>query len=382
LKSLSGRIGPLLLLLLLCNCQPRSCSTPSKQIGIGPEDILPEEIFSNPSSTPSQGSGVQKKLLTREKKQRSRKYPSWQAPDKDFSKALKTPLGYRRVITTQVSPGVIYKQFEQGSKTPANPLQTVRALLIHPKAFPRIKILFSDKMDHPLYARTVMKRPNLAAMMSWCFFGRIPAGDMIGARCKDQGFNCQPGIYHRSEQRTGKDINKRYTLAINHPGQLRIFRGGLGADSKRWYKMAMGGGILLFDNQKTLPLYEAVGRPEYLRFYTHPYYNHSDIVANGQAGYPHRATPRSAAGSLSGGSLVLVNVGEGQYRFKGGITPPKLAKILKEMGLTKAILYDGGGAPQMLVKNQQGRQLVRTAPENTPVSNYEYNYAYLTLQHP
>lgn len=363
-----NRLIYLFLLLLLCHCEPQSCSLRSDRFTIEPDDILSEELFHYPETTTK---------FTRETEN-----PSWQAPNQAYSQALKTPLGYRRVITTQISPGVIFKQFEHGSKIPADPRQTIRALLIHPKAFTHLQVLFSDRMDHPLYAQKVMQRHDLAAMMSWCFFGRIPAGDILGLRCLDQGLNCRSGIYYRSEQRTGKDINQRYTLAINHPGQVRVFRGGLGSDSGRWYRLAMGGGVLLFDKEKAIPLYESVGTSQYLRFYTHSHYNHVDIVSNGQAGYPHRATPRSAAGMLPGGSLVLINVGEGQYRFKGGITPPQLAKVMKEMGLSKAILFDGGGAPQMFVKNQQGRIVVHTAPENTRTSNYEYNYAYLTLSHP
>lgn len=361
------RLWLLLLLLLFCQCQPQSCSSYQPRMNIRPEDVF--------ELTPQE-------KQTRLAEQDLAQLTQWQAADPQFAGALGTPLGYRRVITTQIMPGVVFKQFERGSKTPADPRYTIRALMIHPKAFKQLQVLFSDRMDHPLYSRTVMHRPGLMAMMSWCFFGRIPAGDMIGLRCEDQGRYCRPGIYYLSEKRTAKDINQRYTLAINHPGQIRIFRGGLGPNSRRWYRLAMGGGVLLFDRDKALPLYAAVGHAQYARLFTHPYYNHADIVRKGQAGYPDRAAPRSAAGMLSGGSMVFVNVGEGQYRFKGGITPPQLAKVLKEMGLVKALLYDGGGAPQMLVKGAQGRILVRTSPENTHTSNYEYNYAYLTLQRP
>jgi len=300
--------------------------------------------------------------------------------EKAFADALKTPPGYRRVRTLPVSDGVVFRQFEWGNQNPPDPRYTLRTLLIHPRAFGRLQVLFSDHFDRPLYTQTVLDRPEVQALMSWCFFGRIPAGDMIGLRCSARGQNCIPGIYHQASQRTGKDLNKRYTVAINHPGQVRIFRGGLGPDSRRWYRLAMGGGMLLFDREQAPTLYYAVGRPNYNQFFTSPTYNHHDIVKKGQAGDPQRAAPRSAMGTLPGGSLVFTNLGEGKFRFQGGAHPARMAWLMREMGLNRAVLFDGGGAPQMIVKTPRGRQLVRTYPEHTQTSSYLSNYAFLTLK--
>lgn len=366
----SSRWLALCLLLLLAACQPRSCQ-PEHQPRF-PVDGLPQDAkkifdFMPSSPRPTQPSDQLSVSET----------------DMAFADALKTPPGYRRVRTLQIADGVIYRQFEQGdSYSSPDPRYTLRVLLVHPRAFQRLQVLFSDSWDQPLYTQTVLNRPGVQALMSWCFFGRIPAGDMIGWRCRQRGASCVPGIYHQASQRTGKNIHQRYTLAINHPGQVRLFRGGLGKDSRRWYRLAMGGGMLLFDEQMAPALYYAVARPGYNGLFSSARFNHADIVKKGQAGDPQRAAPRSAAGSLPGGSLVFANLGEGQYRFRGGATPARMAWLMKQMGLHRALLFDGGGAPQMILKTPQGRQLVRTYPENTQTSNYLYNYAFLTLQRP
>ncbi|MBF2055496.1 MAG: phosphodiester glycosidase family protein [Candidatus Sericytochromatia bacterium] len=358
------------LVLLLTGCQPTGCQ-PQHQPRFGSDrfPLNPKDIFDISPATP---------VPVRQFEQLS-----VSETDLAFASALKTPPGYRRVRTLQIADGVIYRQFERGgSHTTPDPRYTLRVLLIHPRAFTRLHVLFSDTWDQPLYTQTVLNRPGVQALMSWCFFGRIPAGDMIGWRCRQRGASCVPGIYYEASRRTGKNIHQRYTLALNHPGQVRMFRGGLGKDSRRWYRMAMGGGMILFDQTLAPSLYYAVGRPNYNRLFSSKVFNHADIVKKGQAGDPQRAAPRSAAGTLPGGSLVFANLGEGQYRFRGGATPAYMAWLMKQMGLNRALLFDGGGAPQMILKTPQGRQLVRTYPENTQTSNYLYNYAFLTLQRP
>lgn len=284
--------------------------------------------------------------------------------------------GYRSLVPRELSPGVTYYQYE---RHPVSPRHTIRVLRVLPQAFSRLQVLFSDQWDHPLYTAKVLARPEVSGLMSWCFFGRIPAGDMIGQRCKNQGAQCQPGIYHNAEKRTGKDINRRYTLGIAHNNRPSVFRGGLGPQSGRWYRLAMGGGILLLDQEQYPWMYQQVGTSRYEGAYKKV--NPQDFVSSGQAGYPKRATPRSAVGILPDRSLLFVNVGEGKYRFEGGATPAQMALILKKLGAVKGVMYDGGGAPQMVFNSPSGRRMVQTYPEVTRSSNYLYNYAFLVLTH-
>lgn len=306
--------------------------------------------------------------------------PTWEPVDQNFAQSVRIPRGYRSSQTLQISPGMVYRQFERSNS--ADPRYTLRVVMIQPKAFKQLQVLFSDRLDRPLYTEAVVQRQDLMGVLSWCFFGRIPAGDMIGKRCQQQGSNCQNGIYYLAEKRTGKDINQRYTVAINHYLQAKVFRGGLGPQSGRWYRLAMGGGILLYDNRLAPALYYKVGTPDYLRHYLSKTYNHPDIVRKGQAGDPNRSAPRSAMGTLAGGSLIFVNLGEGKYRFDGGATPAQMAVLMKSLGAVNAVMFDGGGAPQMVLNNRYGQKITRTYPEITPTSNYQYNYAFLTLLKP
>ncbi len=345
----------LLCLLLLSNCKSSGCSTYGSRLPLNGIDIFGLGRSAEPPSS------------------------DWEPLEKEFAAVLRTPGGYGSPRNQQVSPGIVYSQFAHSS---GDPRYHLRAILLHPKAFKQMQVLFSDQLDHPLYSQAIWQRPEVIGLMSWCFFGRIPAGDMIGKRCTSSGRYCTSGIYHNAEKRTGKDINQRYSIAINHAGQARLFRGGLGPDSGKWYRLSMGGGILLFDQQKSPELYRLAGQSGWLAKYLSAQYNHLDIVRSGQAGDPKRAAPRSAIGILKGGSLVFVNLGEGKYRFNGGATPARMAGLMKALGATQAVMFDGGGAPQILLKNRQGHLLERTYPEITNTSNYQYNYAYLTLKKP
>lgn len=302
--------------------------------------------------------------------------------DSKLAARLKTPAGYRKTRTAQVAPGVLFRQYDLPNDLAPDPRQTLRVMLIAPAAFRQLEVLFSDQAHRPLSTQTVLARPGLQALMSWCFFGRIPAGDVIGQRCREGGRSCKPGIYHLAEKRTGKNINSRYSLAIGHNGKARFFRGGLGPSSTRWYKLAMGGGLLLYDKKTSPALYKAVGRKEYSKLYASKRYNHADFTAKGQAGYPWRNAPRSAAGLLPDGSLAIVNLGEGKYRFEGGASPARMALLLRQLGADSALMFDGGGAPQMVIKSRSGRLLARSWPEVTKSSNYLNNYAFLTLNRP
>jgi len=54
---------------------------------------------------------------------------------------------------------------------------------------------------------------------------------------------------------------------------------------------------------------------------------------------------------------------------------------MKEMGAVRALMFDGGGAPVMVVRTKQGQNLTRTLPEHTRTSNYYYNYSFMVLTH-
>ena len=282
--------------------------------------------------------------------------------------------GYQDLVPRSLGTGMDYFQYERRTR---DPRYTVRVLRVEKTAFSRLKVMFSDRWDHPLYSEKVLSRPDVLGVMSWCFFGRIPAGDMVGYRCKNQGRDCEPGVYHNAEKRTGKNINARYSVALAQNGKFQVFKGGMGPASRRWYRLSMGGGILLFD-RKTFPaMYQRVGTSDYLKHYRRV--NARDFVSKGQAGFPYRATPRSAMGILPDGTFLFVNVGEGKYRFEGGVTPAQLAVILKKLGAVQAAMFDGGGAPQMVFRNKTGRRMIQTYPEVTRSSNYLYNYAFLVV---
>lgn len=299
-------------------------------------------------------------------------------PEKTLAHRLKPPAGYLQLEGLQIAKGAYFQQFDL-QKRP-DPRYTLRSLLLAPRVFKQLQILFSDKAAHPLYAPRVLERTDVRLLMNGTFFGQVPAGDILGLRCKELGKLCIPGIYARAEQATGKNLNRRYVLAIDRKGKASVFRGGLKPKDYIPYRLAMGGGLLLFDKSLAPELYRAVGSPAYSRFYASGRYNHADLVARGQGGDPTRHAPRMAAGILSDGSLLLVTLGEGKYRHSGGADPAMMARLLRQLGAIKAVMFDGGGSPQLAIKNQFGELMVRSFPEITSRSNYLYNYAFLTLR--
>lgn len=294
---------------------------------------------------------------------------------------LKTPVDYHRTRLLQLADGILFKQYEHKGYSPPDMSRTLRALLIAPRAFSKLQVLFSDRFGKPLYFYTVAQRSQTMAVMNWVFFGSLPAGDILGLRCSQQGARCRPALYFDSEKRTGKRTDRRYTLAINRQGKASIFRGGLGKHSGKWYKLALGGGILLFDQDRAPPLWFATGRKNYTVLYSQARFNDPDLIKTGQAGDPSRSAPRSALGIMADGSLLYLQIGEGRYRLQGGATPARLAVLLKQMGAVKALMFDGGGAPVMMIRTRQGQTISRTLPEHTRTSNYFYNYSFLVLTH-
>lgn len=360
---MGGRIfvlGLLAAALVLNGCRERE--TP--QFKVDPEELM---RFRPPDLRPFRPSPVFKESLLPVNPQQAA--------------ILKTPGDYQRTRLLQLAEGILFKQYERKGHYPPDPVQTLRVLLIKPRAFSKVHALFSDQFRKPLYFYTVAHRRKTLAVMNWGFFGAIPAGDILGQRCIQQGARCRPALYHNSERRTRKRTDLRYTLVINRQGRATLFRGGLGKQARQWYSLALGGGILLFDRDLAPPLWFATGRKNYSMFYAQPRYNDPGIVKAGQAGDPRRSAPRSALGIMADGSLLYLQIGEGRYRLIGGATPARLALLLKQMGAIKALMFDGGGAPVMVVRTQQGQTISRTLPEHTRTSNYYYNYSFLVVTH-
>lgn len=298
---------------------------------------------------------------------------------KDMARKLQLPSNYRQALAAQLAPGLLYQQFIQKT-APGDPAYMLRTLLLHPKALKQLEVLFSDRIHQPLSTEVLLKQTQIQALLNATFFGSFPAGDIIGKRCQEYGKICSAGIFYRSENLSGKDLNQRYSFAINHQGQARFFRGGLHAQAQRQYRLAVGGALLLFDQQYAPALYRAIGSKTYNTLYVQGRYNHPDLVRKGQAGYPFREASRMAIGILSNGGLVLATVGEG--RHPRGASPARMAQIMKQLGAVRALMFDGGGASQMAIKNKKNQLIVRSLPLVNKKANYLYNYSFLTLKRP
>lgn len=296
----------------------------------------------------------------------------------DLKHSLQTPAGHRKLYTVETD-GILYQQYQPKLKA-QDERYILRSLLIPPRALYRLQIYFSDQRYHPLSSEALLRRKEIHGLVNGSFFGSYPAGDMLGQRCDRSGEHCQPGIFFQSETRSGKNLNLRYCFVIDRLGKAGIFRGGLGPKSYRSYRTALGGGILLFDKIKSPDLYQAVGSKKYNTLYSQTRYNHRDLLASGQGGFPLRYTPRTAMGILPSGAVVIVTLGEGKYRYQGGANPAQMALLLKQMGAVKALLFDGGGAPQLALKNNQNQLIVRSLPEVTRKSNYLNNYSFIGIQ--
>jgi hypothetical protein len=350
------RILPLLACLLLTNCGEFSCQNHNSPIP-APDiaELLEPLTPAKPLPTP--------------------------APIQP-ARPLKTPHAYALHRRQPLSAGVTFYRYEtKDSSGRSDPMQSLRVVRIDPAQLHRLRVLFSDRRDYPLSLTTVSNRSDLMAAMNWVFFGRIPGGDILGHRCQDSGVRCIPGSYTRSRQRTGKRTDLRYTTAVTRNGRVITFRGPLEVYLNQ-LRIAMGGGVLLFNQSLQGEIFRAVGQNNYIKLYLSGQYNEASIVSKGAAGDPTRRAPRSAMGVLPDGSLLYINVGEGHFRFRGGVTPSRLALIMKGMGCREAIMYDGGGAPTMAVKNYHGEKVEATRPERTATSDYSKNYSFLTIVRP
>lgn len=300
-------------------------------------------------------------------------------PKKKESK-LAVPHNYFLSRTESLSPGIDFVQYERKGNPAKHHLYTLRVVHIQPSQFSRLRVFFSDKRDQPLALDVITGRIDVMAAMNWVFFGRLPGGDIWGDRCSARGRWCKPGSYINAYRRVNKATHKRYAVVISRDNKPGLFRGGLNRHERSRYRLGMAGGILLFDKlEKTQVLYNAVGKAIYNRLYSHPRYNEVAIMQPGQAGDTQRAAPRSAVGILPDQSLVYINLSEGRFRLEGGATPYQMAVFMKQMGCTRAVMFDGGGAPVMVVKNQTGRLRVKTQPEMTATSNYKLNYSFLAI---
>lgn len=342
------RLGGMCLALLLVGCQDFGCQS--------------MEGLVNLPGAPTLDPGV---------------IPTLEPLSKPRLKTISPPGGYTSSPPLRIASGVQFFHFSPHNNDLS---RSLRVLHILPSAFKQLDVLFSDTWDRPLSLATVEARPDMMGAMNWSFMGRIPGGDMIGQRCQALGRRCEPGAYTDSESRTGQNTHHRWTLAFNTSHQISLFKGGLADPSTRWYRLAMGGGVLLFDKAQTPQLYKAVGTSGYAALYQSSRYNETRIVQQGHAGDPQRESPRSAMGALADGSFIYVNVGEGRYRFDGGVTPPRLAQLMKSIGCVGALMFDGGGAPVMRLKNRMNQFVVKTQPEQRQVSDYSYNYAFLVLK--
>ncbi|RZL32084.1 MAG: hypothetical protein EOP00_34365, partial [Pedobacter sp.] len=278
--------------------------------------------------------------------------------------SLSTPTGYKEKKTTQLSAGINYNEFSTNND--ASGKKTVRAVTISPEKYNKIGVQYADSKSAININDLSNSSQKPLLVMNGTFFGGSVAGDAKGkVHSKGQVNN---GSFVRAEKSVAAKIDNRYTFAITNDNKPVIFKGGLYNPNEKTahvgkneleVKTALGGGVLLFDGANSA-MYKAVGTKAYNSQLGKN--NEKDIV-NVNIGLS-RECARSAVGIMPNGSIVLVNIGEGQYHREdeGGVTPAKVAKIMKDMGCVSAIMYDGGGAPTMKVKDDKGNTITNTKP--------------------
>ena len=278
--------------------------------------------------------------------------------------SVSTPTGYKEKKTAQLSTGINYNEFSTNND--ASGKKTVRAVTISPEKYNKIGVQFADSKSAININSLSNSSQKPLLVMNGTFFGGSVAGDAKG-KVHSKG-QVDSGSFIRSEKSVAAKIDNRYTFAITNDNKPVIFKGGLYNPNEKTphigkseleVKTALGGGVLLFDGANSA-MYKAVGTKAYNSQLGKN--NEKDIV-NVNIGLS-RECARSALGIMPNGSIIMVNIGEGQYHREdeGGVTPAKVAKIMKEMGCVSAIMYDGGGAPTMKVKDDKGNVIANTKP--------------------
>lgn len=290
--------------------------------------------------------------------------------------------GYNKPKTTQLASGINYSEFTHKS---GKEQETVRAITLSPSSISKLGVSFS-RNSNINFEQTAARKDVLAVMNGTFFTGPDPigkpAGDVVGTEygqmnSKDISNKEKKGAFTTSERTVLGNIEKRYSFAVDNNGKAVVFRGGVdnsattpnGGHLANQYKMSLGGGVLLFDKSNTdgKKMYDLIsnGNSSYNKQYAN--LNDDRIIKSGNGGDPDRVAPRSAMGIMSDGSVVIMNASEGKYRkTKGaGMTPYELAKTMKEMGCVTAVMFDGGGAPVMIAKDNKGKTVTHTTPHES-----------------
>lgn len=288
--------------------------------------------------------------------------------------AFMPPKDYTLKQSHLLKPGLRAERWEKRRPDPA---RTVRLLQLAPEQARQLEVLFSARLDHYLSLEQLRQQYQPLLLMNWAFFGRLPAGDIQGLSCRPAYQSCQPGLYQDSQRRTGQPTSQRYCYQLDQTGQSRIERGSLRQLKRPERRLALCGGVLLFD--QTHPgLYRSVGTSSYLSHYRR--LNEPRIIGRGQGGEPERRASRTAIGSLPDGQLVLAQLGEGRYQGLGGLTPAEWAALLKELGLSQALMFDGSGATAFELRDAKGHLLEQAQPYHSREQDFRYNASWLMLR--
>jgi hypothetical protein len=294
------------------------------------------------------------------------------------------PKDYTLKQSHLLKPGLRAERWEKLKPDPTrlnparpDPSRTIRLLQLAPEQARQLEVLFSARLDHYLSLEQLRQLYKPLLLMNWAFFGRLPAGDIQGLSCASAYPSCQPGLYQDSQRRSGQPTSQRYCYQLDRTGQNRIERGSLRQLKRPEQRLALCGGVLLFD-QAHQELYRSVGTSNYLNYYRK--LNEARIIGRGQGGEPERRAARTAIGSLPDGQMVLAQLGEGRYQGLGGVTPAEWAALLKELGLSQALMFDGSGATAFELRDAKGHLLEQAQPYHSREQDFRYNASWLVLR--
>lgn len=360
-------------------------SSPKFHKGSISESLLIKDTNKNISNTTKKVNLAHLSLNTQDKLNTSQSNfkPSSQVVSfvSNESISLKSISGYKEPKVTQLATGITYNEYIHSS---GDKKETIRAITLNTSNLNKLDVNFSRNSS--LNFEKVAKQSDVLAVMNGTFFtgnqaNGKPAGDIIGTEFGelsdiDKKFYEKKGAFTIAEDSIISNIENRYSFSIDNNGKATVFRGGIdnltvmnGKNYSNQFKMSIGGGVLLFDTSNTdgKKMYDSIGNGK--NSFNSVYKNNNDerIVKSGNGGDPSRIAPRSAMGILSDGSVVMINASEGIYRKPGGngMTPYDLAKAMKEMGCVTAIMFDGGGAPTMIAKDQNGKIVTHTTPHES-----------------